>query len=107
MWSHGFWKKPWIWPWCRSMVRIRSIPADSSIRATIRALIGSRGADFLSWREYPYHGVTAITRWAEPPTAASTITISSISASLALSPVSGLPHVGWTMNTSAPRTDSS
>ena len=51
MWSHGFWKKPWIWPECRSMVRIRSIPADSSIRATSRALIGSRGADFLSWRE--------------------------------------------------------
>ena len=33
------------------MVRMRSIPADSSIRATSRAEIGSRGADFLSWRE--------------------------------------------------------
>jgi len=33
------------------MVRIRSIPADSSMRATSRAVIGSRGADFLSWRE--------------------------------------------------------
>ena len=86
-------------------MRIRSIPADSSMRATIRALIGSRGADFLSWREYPYQGVTAITRCAEPPTAASIITISSISASFALRPVSGLPQVGCTMNTSAPRTD--
>jgi len=27
------------------------IPAASSIRATRRAVIGSRGADFLSWRE--------------------------------------------------------
>ena len=33
------------------MVRIRSIPAASSMRATSRALIGSRGEDFLSWRE--------------------------------------------------------
>ncbi len=48
-----------------------------------------------------------MTRWADPPTAASIMVSSSISASLALSPVSGLPHVGWTMNTSAPRTDSS
>ena len=107
MWSHGFWKKPWICPEWRSIVRIRSIPADSSIRATSRAVIGSRGADFLSWREYPYHGVTAITRCAEPPTAASTIASSSISASFVVRPVSGLAHVGWTMNTSAPRTDSS
>ena len=107
MWSHGFWKKPWIWPECRSIVRSRSIPAASSIRATSRALIGSRGADFLSCREYPYHGVTAITRWAEPPTAASTSIISSISASLGVMPSSAFAQVGWTMNTSAPRTDSS
>ena len=39
--------------------------------------------------------------------AASIITISSISASFALMPSCGLPHVGWTMNTSAPRIDSS
>jgi hypothetical protein len=51
--------------------------------------------------------VTAITRWADPPTAASTIISSSISASLAVSPSTELPQVGWTMNTSAPRTDSS
>ena len=107
MWSHGFWKKPWIWPEWRSIVRIRSIPAASSIRATSRAVIGSRGADFLSWREYPYQGLTAITRWADPPTAASIIASSSMSASLALSPAASLAHVGWTMNTSAPRTDSS
>ena len=48
-----------------------------------------------------------MTRWAEPPTAASTMTNSSISASLAVNPVSALPQIGWTMNTSAPRTDSS
>src|SRR6185437_13863364 len=51
--------------------------------------------------------MTAITRWAEAPTAASIITSSSIIASLAVIPVSGLEHVGWTMNTSAPRIDSS
>ncbi len=82
------------------------MPADSSIRATSRALIGSRGSDFLSCREYPYHGLTAITRWAEPPTAASIIASSSISASFGPEPASGFAHVGWTMNTSAPRTDS-
>ncbi len=38
------------------MVSSRSMPAASSIRATRRAVIGSRGADFLSWREYPYQG---------------------------------------------------
>ena len=48
-----------------------------------------------------------MTRWAEAPTAASIITISSISASFGLTPVCGLPQVGWTMNTSAPRIDSS
>ncbi|CAB4954166.1 unannotated protein [freshwater metagenome] len=48
-----------------------------------------------------------MTRWALAPTAASIITRSSISASLALMPVSGLPQVGWTMKTSEPRMDSS
>ena len=28
--------------------------------ATRRAVIGSRGADFLSWRAYGYHGMTAV-----------------------------------------------
>ena len=51
MWSTGFWKKPWIWPAWRSIVSTRSAPAASSMRATRRAVIGSRGADFLSWRE--------------------------------------------------------
>ena len=51
--------------------------------------------------------MTAITRCAEAPTAASIITSISISASLVETPVSGLPQVGWTMNTSAPRIDSS
>jgi hypothetical protein len=48
-----------------------------------------------------------MTRCADAPTAASIIRTSSISASLALMPVTGLPHNGWTMNTSAPRIDSS
>ncbi len=48
-----------------------------------------------------------MTRCAEAPIAASIITSSSISASLALMPVSGLPHIGWMMKTSAPRIDSS
>ena len=107
MWSTGFWKKPWIWPACRSIVSTRSAPAASSIRATRRAEIGSRGADFLSWREYPNQGVTAITRCAEAPTAASIMNSSSISESLAVTPVWGLPQVDCTMNTSAPRIDSS
>jgi hypothetical protein len=51
--------------------------------------------------------VTAITRCADAPTAASIITSSSISASLAVIPVRGLPQVGCTMKTSAPRMDSS
>ena len=71
----------------------QSMPADSSMRATRRAVIGSRGADFLSWREYPYHGVTAITLCAEAPTVASTITSSSISASFAVRPSRSLPQI--------------
>ena len=51
MWSTGMEKKPWIWPAWRSIVRTRSAPAASSMRATRRAVIGSRGADFLSCRE--------------------------------------------------------
>ena len=50
MWSTGMWKKPWTWPAWRSMVRTRSTPTASSVLATMRAVIGSRGADFLSWR---------------------------------------------------------
>ena len=73
----------------------------------IRALIGSRVADFLSCREYPNHGLTAITRLADAPWAASTISINSMIASLVEIPVSSLPHIGCTMNTSAPRIDSS
>ena len=41
-------KKPWTWPACRSIVSTRSTPAVSSMSATRRAVIGSRGADFLS-----------------------------------------------------------
>ena len=51
MWSTGFGKKPCSWPAWRSIVSRRSMPAVSSILATRRAVIGSRGADFLSWRE--------------------------------------------------------
>ena len=48
-----------------------------------------------------------MTRCAEAPTAASIMNMSSMSASLGLTPVTGLPHVGCTMKTSAPRIDSS
>jgi hypothetical protein len=48
-----------------------------------------------------------MTRCAEAPTAASIMISSSINASFAVIPVAALPHVGWTMNTSAPRIDSS
>ena len=50
MWSTGTSKKPWTWPAWRSIVRTRSVPTASSILATTRAEIGSRGSDFLSWR---------------------------------------------------------
>ena len=46
--------------------------------ATRRALIGSRGADFLSAREYGYHGMTAVIRLADASFAALTISSSSI-----------------------------
>ena len=62
MWSTGLEKKPCTWPACRSIVTTRSTPAVSKSSATRRAVMGSRGADFLSWREYPYHGVTAMIR---------------------------------------------
>jgi hypothetical protein len=48
-----------------------------------------------------------MTRCADAPTAASIISSSSISASFGLTPVVGLPHVGWMRKTSAPRIDSS
>ena len=51
MWSTGLEKKPCTWPAWRSIVTSRSMPAVSSSSATSRAEIGSRGADFLSWRE--------------------------------------------------------
>ncbi len=51
MWSTGLEKKPWTWPEWRSMVRTRSTPTASRHWATTRAVMGSRGADFLSWRE--------------------------------------------------------
>ena len=50
MWSTGTWKKPCTWPAWRSMVSTRSTPTPSRHLATMRAEIGSRGADFLSWR---------------------------------------------------------
>jgi hypothetical protein len=51
MWSTGFEKKPCSWPAWRSIVTSRSMPATSSVSATRRAEMGSRGEDFLSWRE--------------------------------------------------------
>ena len=51
MWSTGFEKKPCTWPEWRSIVSTRSTPTASRHWATTRAEIGSRGADFLSWRE--------------------------------------------------------
>ena len=65
------------------------------------ALIGSRGALFLSCREYGYHGMTAVTRLADARRAALAMISSSISESLVGD------EQDWTMNTSAPRIDSS
>ena len=88
-------------------MRTRSTPTPSRHLATIRAEIGSRGADFLSWRAYPYQGMTAMIRWAEAPWAASIIVSSSISASFGVIPLCSLAQVDWTRKTSAPRIDSS
>ena len=68
---------------------------------------GSRGSDFLSWRAYPYQGMTAMIRCAEAPCAASAMQRSSISASLGVIPSVTLAAVDWTMKVSAPRIDSS
>ena len=38
--------------------------------ATSFAVIGSRGRDFLSWREYGNHGMTAVIRFADASFAA-------------------------------------
>ncbi len=48
--STGMEKKPWIWPWWRSMVRTRSAPATVSMSAMSRAVMGTRGWSFLSER---------------------------------------------------------
>ena len=48
--SVGMLKKPWIWPACRSIVRMRLAPAVSSRLAISRAVIGTRGWSFLSER---------------------------------------------------------
>ena len=69
--------------------------------ATSLAVIGSRGMPFLSWRTYGYHGMTAVTRLADASRAACTMIRSSISESFV-----GDEH-DCTMNTSAPRIDSS
>ena len=41
-------------------------------------MIGSRGADFLSWREYGNHGTTAVIRFADASLAAWIMISSSI-----------------------------
>ena len=78
MWSTGIVKNPWIWPAWRSIVRTRSTPAAWRSSATSLAVIGSRGEDFLSWREYGYQGMTAVIRLAEASFAASIMIRSSI-----------------------------
>ena len=69
--------------------------------ATRRPVIGSRGSDFRSWREYGNSGMTAVIRFAEASFAAWIMISSSIRFwSTGSQPV-------WTMKTSAPRIDSS
>ena len=63
-------------------------------------MIGSRGADFLSWREYGNQGITAVIRFADASFAAWIMISSSIRWSF-----DRLVSV-WTMKTSAPRIDS-
>ena len=106
MWSTVFEKKPCIWPAWRSIVTSLSMPATSSSSATSRAEIGSRGADFLSWREYPYQGQTAMIRCAEACLAAWIMSNSSISESFGVSPSRSEAQIDWMMKRSAPRIDS-
>ena len=101
MWSTGILKKPCTCPACRSIVSTRSAPDASIMSATSLEVIGSRGALFLSCREYGYQGMTAVIRLAEASRAALIMISSSISESFV-----GEEH-DWTMNTSAPRIDSS
>ena len=63
-------------------------------------MTGSRGADFLSWREYGNHGITAVIRFAEASFAAWIM----ISSSTRWSFTGAFPD--WTMKTSQPRMDS-
>ena len=70
--------------------------------ATSFAVIGSRGADFLSWREYGYQGMTAVIRFAEASFAAS-IMHQELHQSWSFGLGAG---ADWTMKTSAPRIDS-
>ncbi len=80
---------------------MRSTPAATSMSATSLAVIGSRGADFLSCREYGYHGMTAVIRFAEASLAAWIMIMSSIRWSFECS-----PWHDWMRKTSAPRIDS-
>ena len=91
-------KKPWICPACRSIARIRSAPAVLSMSATSLAVIGTRGASFLSCRAYPKYGITAVMRIADERFAASIM----ISNSMMLR-FTGR-QVDWIRNTSLPRT---
>ncbi len=65
-----------------------------------RAVIGSRGSPFLSWRAYPKKGTTAVMRLADARLRASIM----ISCSMMWKLISG----AWLCSTkqSAPRTDS-
>ena len=101
MWSTGIRKKPWIWPAWRSIVRTRSTPAASRMSASSFAVIGSRGEDFLSWREYGNHGITAVMRLAEASFAPWIMIRSSSRWSFV-----SFPWQAWTRKTSAPRIDS-
>src|SRR4029453_16548646 len=101
MWSTGSETKTWIWPAWGSIVRMRSTPAATSMSAISFAVMGSRGADFLSWREEGYQGMTAVILLADGSLAAWIIIMSSIRWSLVFA-----PWHDWTRKTSAPRMDS-
>src|SRR5579862_3541363 len=96
-WSAGTEKNPCTCGECRVMVSTRSTPAVTSRSATRRPAMEILGSSFLSDLAYAKCGITAVTRAAEAPRAASAISSSSTRCSW-----TGLTR-GWMRNTSRSR----
>jgi hypothetical protein len=96
-WSTGTEKNPCTCGECRVIVRTRLTPAVTSRSATRRPAMEILGSSFLSDRAYAKCGITAVTRAAEAPRAASAMRSSSTRCSC-----TGRTS-GWMRNTSRSR----